>query len=767
MSSELLLLGTQQDTVTYGWGLPSDGRLNNNLNAGNFVIPPTLVTNKSFSSIAGNTANVFGLSGTDLWCWGIANSNTYFGQPGLVTTASSPIQITGSWSKFSRGNSHVLAIKTDGTLWSWGLNLYGQLGNGDRLEQLPIQIGSNTWLEVAAGYNFSIALRSDNTVWTFGSDDNFQLGLGLSTPSDGRSSPVQIAGGGTYTKIFAGFDTGYAIRSDGTLYGWGNNRFPFDSIAETYLLATGVPTTTTRQSAPVQISSSTGWEKVSCDGKSVLAIKNNELFAWSRNTYGQLGTGNFTTYSSPVQVGAEINWTDIVVGDVSFGIQNTDLYGWGGPTNGFPPIVGANIYPPPLSPYVINSGLPWQKVNAITQEVSLNYGELTGFACSSEVGLPNLYGWGTIAQSTSLSWPSYPVLIGQTPFTYSSPVQISSQFNLFSKITSSTVSSFLVANPATTINGITNSKQVYAWGGNTFGQLGDNTTIPKSSPVLISSDLHENVLSGTGFTIFLKTNGTMWAAGDNSTGYLGINSIVSRSSPTQIGSNTNWIDISTNSFATHAINSNNDLYVWGDNAASGVFGNGTSFAKYSSPVLVGTGYVSGHAVGTTFFAIKTDGSLWSTGSNRFGGLNGLLARGLTTNSDLTLGQILGTYTYPWVNVAPARDHVFALNSNGDLYGWGYNAFGQLGTSIPVGGSSFASSPVLITSGVSAIAVGEYISYFIRDFNLYGLGWNRYGRLGLNSGPQFFSSPTQIGASKRWVDISPVVDGFTTLGIATP
>ena len=128
-----------------------------------------------------------------LFAWGL-NGNGQLGQSNL-TSCSSPIQIPGTtWSSISSGNQHSLATKTDGTLWSWGYNLYGQLGQNNTTQfNSPVQIPGTTWNFVGLGKDdtFSLATKTDGTLWSWGRNQWGQLGQSNRTY---YSSPVQIPG---------------------------------------------------------------------------------------------------------------------------------------------------------------------------------------------------------------------------------------------------------------------------------------------------------------------------------------------------------------------------------------------------------------------------------------------------------------------------------------------------------------------------------------------------------------------------------------------
>jgi alpha-tubulin suppressor-like RCC1 family protein len=139
-----------------------------------------------------------------LWSWGQGSS----GQLGLgnTTSVSSPTQIgaLSTWSNVSAGqDKHCLAIKTDGTLWTWGRNYHGQLGQGTTTDRSsPVQVGAlTTWLSIAGGRYHSMAIKTDGAMWAWGHNQYGQLGQG---DTSHRSSPVQIGALTTWSKIAGG-----------------------------------------------------------------------------------------------------------------------------------------------------------------------------------------------------------------------------------------------------------------------------------------------------------------------------------------------------------------------------------------------------------------------------------------------------------------------------------------------------------------------------------------------------------------------------------
>ncbi|EEF24923.1 conserved hypothetical protein [Ricinus communis] len=121
-----------------------------------------------------------------LWGWG-ANDSGQLGNNATGGTISAPIQISAytDWTIVAAGGLHTLGVRKDGTLWAWGANSDGQLGDGSGIDHsAPTQVGlDNTWTYISAGANHSAALKADNSLWTWGRNTDGQLGNGKTTIS--------------------------------------------------------------------------------------------------------------------------------------------------------------------------------------------------------------------------------------------------------------------------------------------------------------------------------------------------------------------------------------------------------------------------------------------------------------------------------------------------------------------------------------------------------------------------------------------------------
>jgi len=299
------------DGTLWTWGTGSSGRLGDNTSGAKSSPVQTVSAGTNWKQVAtgnGHTAAIK-TDGT-LWLWGV---NSY-GTLGDNTTASksSPVQTVAAgtnWKQVAAGVYHTAAIKTDGTLWTWGRNgasilTYGQLGdNTTTAKSSPVQTvsGGTNWKLVAGGGYHTTAIKTDGTLWTWGLNGNGQLG---NNTTGKISSPIQTVSGGTNWKLVScGFYHTAAIKTDGTLWTWGFN----------YYGALGDNTVTQRNSPVQTVSGGTNWKLVDCGAYHTAAIKTDgTLWTWGRNTEGQLGVNDITHRSSPIQtVAGGTNWKSV------------------------------------------------------------------------------------------------------------------------------------------------------------------------------------------------------------------------------------------------------------------------------------------------------------------------------------------------------------------------------------------------------------------------------------------------------------------------
>ncbi len=390
------------------------------------------------------------------------------------------------------GEVHTIALKSDGTLWAWGNNAYSQLGDGTTVDKnAPVQVGSDTkWVGIAGGRYYTLALKSDGTLWGWGSNTYGQLGDGTTT---GQSSPLKVRESNRdWLQVTMGQNHTAALKSDGTLWAWGNNQYG--------PLGDG---TNVAKHIPVQIGTDTKWTGTAAGLAHLVALKSDgTLWAWGNNGNGQLGDGTTTNRQTPVQVGADNNWVSISAGSAyTVALKsNGTLWAWGDNGNG-----------------------------------QLGDGTTTNRQTPVQVG-------------TDTKWVS--VSTG-----YSHTIALKSDGTL------------------------------WAWGNNGQGQLGDGTTTNKTSPTQIGTDTKwTSIGAGLIHTLGLKSNGTLWAWGYNGAGQLGDGTTTNRNSPLQAGTDTKWAGITAGYYHTLGLKSDGTLWTWGYNVY-GQLGDGTIAGK-TSPIQI-------------------------------------------------------------------------------------------------------------------------------------------------------------------------------------
>ena len=327
----------------WGWGRGNDGQLGNGV-IGILAERPTPVTTfsggtnwKQVSAGYNYTAAIK----TDGTLWTFGQGSLYF-NPSIFTgnlgvndgdRRGTPVTTFAGgtdWKQVSTGAHHTAAIKTDGSLWIWGANNSGQLGINDgsnvpRLTPVTTFAGGNTWKSVSCGNFHTAAIKTDGSLWTWGSGGNGQLGTNNTAT---RSTPVTTFAGGTnWKQVFCGDIHIAAIKTDGTLWIWGGN-------GQGQL---GTNNTTPDRSTPVTtFAGGTTWKQVAGGYRLTTAIKTDgSLWTWgynNGNNSGRLGDNTTTNRSTPVTTFAGGNNWKQVSGSAAIKTDGT-LWIWGNNTS--------------------------------------------------------------------------------------------------------------------------------------------------------------------------------------------------------------------------------------------------------------------------------------------------------------------------------------------------------------------------------------------------------------------------------------------------
>jgi alpha-tubulin suppressor-like RCC1 family protein len=258
-----------------------------------------------------------------VWGWG-SNSSGGLGDLS-VTARCSPVLIRGGftdWCQVSAGDSFSLGVRSNGTAWGWGQGSTGRLGDNtvtNRSSPVSVVGGFTDWCQVSAGCTHSLGVRTNGTAWAWGSNGCGRLG---DNTTDAKSSPVSVVGGFTdWCQVSAGCDHSLGVRTNGTAWAWGtatNGRLGNNDTVST--------------SSPVSVVGGfTDWCQVSAGlGHSLGVRQNGTAWAWGCGSNGRLGDGTTTIKSSPVSVvGGFTNWRQVSAGlAFSLAIRSVNVKGF-------------------------------------------------------------------------------------------------------------------------------------------------------------------------------------------------------------------------------------------------------------------------------------------------------------------------------------------------------------------------------------------------------------------------------------------------------
>jgi alpha-tubulin suppressor-like RCC1 family protein len=258
-----------------------------------------------------------------LWGWGLSNNGQL---TNTMNNNPTPFQLSTAtdWVRVSAGGYNTIGIKNNGTLWATGSNEYGGLGINSSIGQISNfqQIGTATnWLKVSSANFHSVALKTDGSIWAWGENTTYQTGNNICCVN--QLTPVQVGTATDWVYIETGNDAScsFAIKSNGTLWGWGLN-----------LAGLLGPSNVSNRKIPTQLNTDTDWASITVGGAHALALKTNgTLWSWGAGSNGQTGDGLGSVYrSNPVQIGTD-TWVSVSGGfQNSFGVKsNGTLWGWG------------------------------------------------------------------------------------------------------------------------------------------------------------------------------------------------------------------------------------------------------------------------------------------------------------------------------------------------------------------------------------------------------------------------------------------------------
>ena len=704
-----------------------------------------------------------------VWAWG-RNRDGQLGD-GTQTDRHAPVQVIGlsGITRISAGFSASLALRSDGTVWVWGFTAAGAAGNGldpnsasdpEWRRSIPTQVlHLDRVVAIAAGDNHNMALREDGTVWSWGKGDLGQNGTGAAGLTRRQTLPGQIFGLDHVIAIDTnGTSSAFALKSDGTVWAWGNN-------ASGQLGVSGI----SYSAVPIQVPDLSDIVAISAGFDHVLAMRRDgTVLGWGSNRGGQLGDGTLQgrtetrTVQGPggsgqlnlvqpapssfnqlplVQINASVSsgraplTVNLSAGNASDADGSITAYYWQSGDGQRATGASARFVLRQAGTYQIdllvedNSGgrghAAQQIIVTPSASAAVTVNPKLGLGGFSTVALANdgrILTWGV---DYRVGRYNYLLPTGPRPGTYSIPGVNGITGAVDIAMTSSLQAHVLLADGT-----------VLGWGGNDSGQVGTGSTVSMVSEPQLLSGLPpvQALAAGGAHALALTRDGRVFAWGRNTDGQLGLGDNQNRNAPIEIPGLSDVTAITAGSDFSMALRGDGTVWIWGHSCCSGP-GNNT-LASSSRPIQVPelASVQKIFAISWNGLAIKADGSVWvSGGSLPFpfagyarlpstfshvplldgavqlagGGQNFILRKADGTvwvvgkRSSLALGiagtgdidvpqQVPGISDAIWV-AAASDSRSMVLRSDGTVLAWGANTYGGIGD----GTLAYQQMPVLV------------------------------------------------------------------------
>ena len=803
------------DGNIYKWGDASDKRPV-------IVTPPTGV-HLTQTSAGMNFTLALGSDG-NLYSWGFNNQ----GQLGNGTTTNSglgkvimPADGT-KFTKISAGFNYSLAIGSDGNLYGWGDNSYGQLGIGNPSvspNQQPIKVilptGIPKFTQISAGYKHSLALGTDGNLYSWGTNEKGQLGRSINEAEDGTPRKVNLPTGvSRFTQVIAGGEHSLALGSDGNLYSWGDN-----SKGQLGRSASGTQDGTPRKVAmPTGITITQASAPGTLGGDFSLALgSDGNIYSWGWNGNQQLGrdaSGYFDGQPRIVDFPEKPKPTGVSFGDRrGTSLADNKDGTWsvvtpphaGGKTdvtvfwsrNGWRPDAhldytyiitytvafdSADGNPVPDQQRITGGQQATRPITDPARDGFLfdgwflkdaNGGSKVAYDFSQPVtgNITLVAHWSPADTGGWSISPSKGNAMGGQQATITPPKL--SRGIRFSQISAGSLSGFSV--------GVASDGNAYAWGYNQHGQLGQGSasSTPQKTPVRVplpdgvdSSFTYKQAVAGGYHVLAIGSDGIVYSWGANDHGQLGDNTTTERSKPLPVkgadGQPFKAFQVSAGAYDSAAISPDGRVYTWGSE--------NNNFTDYSTsklaPALAKDPNGSGqglHAdqvsLGWSFvMAMDADGNVYTWGYDNYG----QLGNGTATGEHSTIyaadpARVPDpedtSKTFKTTQVSAGANHAMAISQDGTLWAWGYNYRGQLGD----GTTTSRPSPTQIgkptKAKVTQISAGAYHSLAVdQSGTAWAWGWNINSQLGTNNSGFYQPTPTLVSP--------PAGQGSAGTGLAT-
>ncbi len=657
-----------------------------------FAAEPMVVSGNQFSAY-------LAVDGT-VWTWG-KNSQGQLGMnDGAPTDQLTPVQVPGlnNVIGISAGYEHCLAVKADGTVWAWGRNSEGQLGQGsagsfiDHAVQVTLPGVNNQCTAVAAGGFHSLAMAAGigGTLFTWGYNAQGQIGNGNTTSP--VSTPFQVTFG--VRAIAAGGYHSMYIDAAGQVRGFGFN-------VNGQL---GDGTATSPRMSAVAAIGATNALTLSCGWMHTLMTRADGFgYAWGSNSNGQVGNNAAGTSAlSPVSLGYYASRV-VAGGNYSMLVAPWGyVYAWGDNT------YGQCHLPTSTTQYATPQALGY----LFPQQRALfgGIGDHTLFVLDNG----QVQGWGK-NDAGQLGTG----VIGSSNPTTQTPV---ANWTLEGMIAIDAGNGQSIALKA--------DGTVWTWGSDSYGELGDDLALAnKSTPVPVTGFSHAIVAiaAGSAHCLALDSNGQVWSWGNNSSGQLGDTTTLNKNTPVQAGSGTYCRAIGAGGYHSLAVTYSGTVVAWGNNAY-GQIGNGSATASFSTVANVSTltdvwqvtgGW--GHSL-----ALKADGTVASWGLDNAGQLGDDSAL-VNKSVPVAVAGVSGV-----ISIAGGQYHSLAARTYTGDNSWGGDQGGQLGDDAALVNQPNAKSIATVSNSKQMSAggdVGDFSLDLRTDGTVVSFGRDNFGGLG--------------------------------------
>ncbi|SET99274.1 Alpha-tubulin suppressor [Stigmatella erecta] len=726
------------------WGRNLDGQLGNG-SSSNSAWPVTVqmagldegvMPLGQVRAVAGGAKHSLALQADgSVWAWG-GNAS---GQLGVSTPeGKSPLALRvgglGRARAVAAGHSHSLALLQDGTVWAWGANTRGQLGDGtNAAHSVPVQVaGLSGVVGIAAGSEHSLALKTDGTVWSWGSNTSGQLG-NSGTMESRVPVQVRVTGGEALEDVMevaSGAQHALALKLDGTVWAWGRGSNgqvgdgSFTSMQpEAVLVLNAEGDGPLMGIASIAVGS---WHSLALGG-------DGKVWSWGYNSKGQLGEGTAARRALPVEVrdsfgtGVLTGLGAIAAGDVFSVAVSPDgrVWTWGYGYYG-----------------QLGNGAKGDQRLPVRTRLETDRGLVAAYYASSLAVRPDgsVWGWGFTVKS---------MRHGDAHQMVPAPVQ-----GLMEAVDAPAVA---VAAKIEHSLVVREDGSVWAWGVNYSGQLGDGSTADRSVPVQVQGlSRVVAVASGYGHSLAVRADGSVWAWGANWHGQLGDGSTTNRLVPVQVQGLSGVVSVAAGAVHSVAVCADGSVWTWGFNLVP------MQVQGLSGVVAVAAGAV--HSV-----AVRADGSVWTWGwesslsDGRMVGpsvpvqvpeLRGVVSVAAIEYRALAVRADGSVWAWKWVDeggdgvkpslavpmqvpelsgvvsVAAGVEHSLAMREDGSVWSWGANAHGQLGDGSWVDRAVPVQAQMPWLSGVTALVAGYSHLLAVRtDGSVWAWGANDHGQLG--------------------------------------